>query len=80
MADGKEYRHKSVGPYELWATYASYFWVVGLGYYYLATVVVDYSWFILAHRFQRDMTADSLILRKFRIQWTPRVCTPSLGT
>ena len=42
-------------------TDASYFRVSGWGYYYLVTVMDDYSRFILAHMLQRDMTSDSLI-------------------
>ena len=61
LAAGKEYQHKTTGPHQLWATDASYFRVVGWGYYYLVTVMDDYSRFILAHKVQRDMTADSLI-------------------
>jgi len=45
----------------MWATDASYFRVVGWGYYYLVTVMDDYSLFILAWKLQRDMAADSLI-------------------
>ena len=45
----------------MWATDASYFRVVGGGYYYMVTVMDDYSRFILAHRLQRDMTSDSFI-------------------
>jgi transposase InsO family protein len=45
----------------MWATDASYFRVVGWGYYYLVTVMDDYSRFILAWKLQRDMAADSLI-------------------
>ena len=45
----------------MWATDASYFRVVGWGYYYMVTVMDDYSRFILAHRLQRDMTSDSFI-------------------
>ena len=45
----------------MWATDASYFRVVGWGYYYLVTVMDDYSRFILAWRLQRDMTSDSFI-------------------
>ncbi len=43
----------------MWATDASYFRVVG--WYYLVTVMDDYSRFILAWRLQRDMTSDSFI-------------------
>ena len=61
LAAGKEYHRKTTTPHEMWATDASYFRVVGWGYYYLVTVMDDYSRFILAHRLQRDMTADSFI-------------------
>ena len=61
LAAGKEYQHKTTGPHQLWATDASYFRVVGWGYYYLVTVMDDYSRFILAWKVQRNMTADSLI-------------------
>ena len=58
---GKEYHRKTTGPHQLWATDASYFRVVGWGYYYLVTVMDDYSRSILARKLQRDMTADSFI-------------------
>ena len=44
---GKEYHRKTTGPHQLWATDASYFRVVGWGYYYLVTVMDDYSRSIL---------------------------------
>ena len=58
---GKEYQHTTTGPHQLWATDALYFRVVGWGYYYLVTVMDDFSRFILAHKLQEDMTTDSLI-------------------
>ncbi len=58
---GKEYHRKTSGPHQMWATDASYFKVIGWGYYYLVTVMDDYSRFILAHKLQRDMTTDPLI-------------------
>ena len=61
MVAGKEYHRKTTGPHQMWATDASYFRVIGWGYYYLVTVLDDYSRFILAHKLQRDMTSDSLI-------------------
>ena len=45
----------------MWATDASYFKVVGWGYYYLVTVMDDYSRFILGWKLQKDMSANSLI-------------------
>ena len=61
LAAGKEYHRKTTGPHQMWATDASSFRVVGWGYYYMVTVMDDYSRFILVHRLKRDMTSDSLI-------------------
>jgi len=61
LVAGKEYHTKTTRPHQLWATDASYFKVVGWGYYYLVTVMDDYSRFILAWKLQKDMSADSLI-------------------
>jgi len=57
----KEYHTKTKQPHQMWATDASYFRVVGWGYYYLVTVMDDYSRFILAWKLQKDMSANSLI-------------------
>ena len=57
----KEYQRKTSGSHQRWATDASYFRVMGWGYYYMVTVMDDYSRSILAWKLQRDMTADSLI-------------------
>ncbi len=56
---GKEYHHKTTRPHQMWATDASYFNVIGWGYYYMVTVMADYSRFMPAHKLQRDMTCDS---------------------
>jgi putative transposase len=45
---GKEYQVKTHRPNELWHTDASYFFVVGWGYYYLIRVLDDYSRMILS--------------------------------
>ncbi len=42
---GNEYHTKTTRPHQMWATDASYFKVVGWGYYYLVTVMDDYSRF-----------------------------------
>jgi len=57
----KEYHNKTTRPHQMWATDASYFRVVCWGYYYLVTVMDDYSRFILAWKLQKDMSANSLI-------------------
>ena len=61
LETAKEYHTKTTRPHQMWATDASYFKVVGWGYYYLVTVMDDYSRFILGWKLQKDMSADSLI-------------------
>ena len=58
---GKEYHRKTKGPNELWATDCAHLRVVGWGWYYLVTVLDDYSRFILAWELKSDMAAGSLI-------------------
>ena len=57
----KEYHTKTTRPHQMWATDASYFKVAGWGYYYLITVMDDYSRYILAWDLRKDMSANSLI-------------------
>jgi transposase InsO family protein len=61
LVAAKEYHTKTTRPHQMWATDASYFRVVGWGYYYLVTVMDDYSRFILAWKLQKDMSANSFI-------------------
>jgi putative transposase len=56
-----EFHTKTTRPHQMWATDASYFKIVGWGYYYLVTVMDDYSRFILGWKLQKDMSANSLI-------------------
>jgi len=57
----KEYRRKTRRPNELWATDCAHLKVVDWGWYYLVTVMDDYSRFILAWELKSDMAAGSLI-------------------
>jgi transposase InsO family protein len=58
---GKEYHRKTKRPNELWATDCAHLKVVDWGWYYLITVMDDYSRFILAWELKSDMAAGSLI-------------------
>jgi putative transposase len=58
---GKEYHRKTRRPNELWATDCSHIKVFDWGWYYLVTVMDDYSRFILAWELKSDMAAGSLI-------------------
>ena len=58
---GKEYHRKTKRPNELWATDCAHLKVFDWGWYYLVTVMDDYSRFILAWELKSDMAAGSLI-------------------
>jgi transposase InsO family protein len=58
---GKEYHRKTKRPNELWATDCAHLKVMSWGWYYLVTVMDDYSRFILAWELKNDMAAGSLI-------------------
>jgi transposase InsO family protein len=57
---GKEYRIKTTRRNEQWQSDASYFFVVGWGWYYLISVLDDFSRMILAWKLMLDMTAASI--------------------
>jgi putative transposase len=61
FAAGKEYQHKTSRPNQMWASDGAYLKVAGWGWYYLVSVLDDYSRYILAWRLQTDMTSASLI-------------------
>lgn len=56
---GEEYRVKTHRPNEMWQTDATYLLVKNWGWYYLITVLDDYSRRILAWRLQVWMDADA---------------------
>jgi putative transposase len=56
----KEYRRKTKQPNELWASDCCHLKVVDWGWYYLVTVMDDYSRFILGWDIKVDMTGSSL--------------------
>ena len=58
---GKEYHRKTRRPNELWATDCAHLKVVGWGWYYMVTVMDDFSRFIVAWELKSDMAAGSLI-------------------
>jgi putative transposase len=56
----KEYRRKTKQPNELWAIDCCHLKVINWGWYYLVTVMDDYSRFILGWDIKVDMAAGSL--------------------
>jgi putative transposase len=75
--EGKEYRAKTTPINEQWQTDASYFFVVGWGWYYLISVLDDYSRFILAWDLKGDMTAQSISeVVQQAVEWTGMAQVP----
>ena len=74
---GKEYRVKTTRVNQQWQSDASYFFVVGWGWYYLISVLDDYSRFILAWDLKVDMTAqsNSEVVQK-AVEWTGQEQVP----
>jgi transposase InsO family protein len=56
----KEYRRKTKRPNELWASDCCHLRVIDWGWYYLETVMDDFSRFILSWDLKTDMTGGSL--------------------
>jgi putative transposase len=74
---GKEYRVKTTRINEQWQSDASYFFVVGWGWYYLISVLDDYSRFILAWDLKLDMTAQSISeVVQQAVEWTGMAQVP----
>jgi putative transposase len=68
---GPEYRVKPTRPNEQWQSDGSYFFVVGWGWYYLISVLDDYSRFILAWDLKPDLTAASISdVVQQAVEWT----------
>jgi RNA-directed DNA polymerase len=68
---GKEYRVKTTRTNEQWQSDASYFFVVGWGWYYLISVPDDYSRFLLAWDLKPDTTAQSISeVVQQAVEWT----------
>ena len=57
---GNEFRVKTTAPNQLWQSDASYFFVVGWGWYYSIEVLDDFSRLVLASDLKPDMTANSI--------------------
>jgi len=62
MSAADEFRHKTRRVNELWQTDFTYFKVTGWGWYYLSTVLDDYSRYILSWRLTTTMSAADVKL------------------
>ena len=57
---GKEFRVKTTAPNQMWQSDASYYFLVGWGWYYSIEVLDDFSRFVLANDVKPDMTSGSI--------------------
>ncbi|MCF8066344.1 MAG: DDE-type integrase/transposase/recombinase [Desulfarculaceae bacterium] len=55
-----EFRHKTRRVHELWQTDFTYFKIIGWGWYYLSTILDDYSRYIIAWLLTSTMAADDV--------------------
>jgi len=60
MSASDRFRHPTSRVHELWQTDFTYFWVVGWGWYFLSTVLDDYSRYIIGWRLTSTMAATDV--------------------
>jgi len=60
MKAADEFRDKTTAPNQLWQTDFTYLKIIGWGWFYLSTVLDDYSRYIIAHRFTPTMTTKDV--------------------
>jgi putative transposase len=60
LSASDEFRHKTKRVHELWQTDFTYFKILGWGWYYLSTVLDDFSRYIIAWILTGTMSADDV--------------------
>jgi putative transposase len=60
MSAADEFKHKTRQVHEMWQTDFTYFKITGWGWYYLSTVLDDYSRYIVSWRLTGSMAAEDV--------------------
>ena len=60
LSASDEFKHKTSRVNQLWQTDFTYFKIIGWGWYYLSTVLDDYSRYIIAWLLTKTMAADDV--------------------
>ena len=60
MSAANEFKHKTRRIHELWQTDFTYFRITGWGWYYLSTVLDDYSRYIVSWKLRTSMSAEDV--------------------
>jgi len=55
-----EFRHKTKGVHELWQTDFTYMKIIGWGWYYLSTILDDFSRYIIAWKLTKSMSTEDV--------------------
>lgn len=60
MAAANEFYHKTIRVHQMWQTDFTYFKIIGWGWYYLSTVIDDYSRYIVHYELCKNMEASDV--------------------
>lgn len=60
LSAADQFRHKTKRMHELWQTDFTYFRIIGWGWYYLSTILDDFSRYIIAWLLTSTMAADDV--------------------
>ena len=67
----EEFKDKTTAPNQLWQTDFTYLKIAGWGWYYLSSVLDDFSRFIVAWKLCTTMTAQDVATVRSTWRWRP---------
>ena len=81
LSASDEFSHKTKRINEMWQTDFTYFRIIGWGWYYLSTVLDDYSRYIISHDLCENMTSEEVkpsVLQALHVTGLTKNTAPSL--